>query len=179
VTGFVGIDAVWLTVPTLWAFRQFPFVIFLAGCMTRIYQNPRAWRVRLVQATVWGLAAALVFVALGAADAGALAGEMALVGVLAVLAVGLAIAAEVFFSRYILSILRDGDQLAVTTFMLLVHRTRRFPRSTVKLGAVETAEWGGGSTPSGNNAWRLLRVEGQKLPFVVDVTPPAALRGLG
>jgi hypothetical protein len=147
--------------------------------MTPLYENPRAWRARIVQVAMWAFTAAMIWIAIDPATAQVSSpGEMIFAQGMAGAAIVLALATEVFLSRYIIRITREGDALAVTTFLTLMHWTAHKPRRSVNLGRLRKDELRTAAAPSVSNQWRTLNVEGHILPYILDLTPPAVLRAL-
>ena len=142
--------------------------------MKLIFANPRAWRVRIAQAAIWLGAALCVWLAFFSPSNPA---DQPLDKLVAVAGASVTLSAAVLFELYlrlyVLRIEREGDALLVTTLATAHHRHVSLDLRATALGDVRHEEVGPGLAPGYDNLWRSLKAKGQRLPFIIDLTPPA------
>jgi len=139
----------------------------------RIYFNPRAWRVRIAQAAIYGFAVLAGWLFLSEDHAGMAMADRVAVWFGLIFGAACFLAFEVYLRRYVVRIEREAEGLAITTLATVHQRTMRIHDGS--LGAERNDRSYLVGTPSVNNNWIPLRVPGVWPPFIVDVTPPATL----
>lgn len=143
--------------------------------MRDIYFNPRAHRVRIAQAAIWGFGAVIVWLGLfdPSPNVGS-AAELVFVRVMGAAAIATMIAFEFYLRAYVLRIVRKGDALEITTLATLHHRIVRFDPTEAELDDTRH-EISVGPAPRVNAFWTPLRLPGANFTFIIDETPPARL----
>ena len=135
-----------------------------------LYENRRAWRVRIAQAAIWIAFVAIAAVMLGPPHPNdTLADRIVGYGGLAFIALCV-LGMEIYLRLYVLRIEDGGADLRVTSLATLHHRTRVLPRADASLGAERHDFSLAGVSPGVDNTWRTFKVRGQRLPYIVDTT---------
>lgn len=133
-----------------------------------IYENPRAWRVRVAQAAVFGFGVVIVWLAFFSGDPVSSTGEQIFVWVMGALVAAVMVGAPFYLRAYVVRISSDWR---VTTLDLLGQRTIVVDPSQISLGA-ERHDFAVYRSIV-NNFWAPLRVPGEPFPLILDTTPPA------
>jgi hypothetical protein len=142
--------------------------------MKIIFLNPRAWRVRVAQAAIWLSAALCVWLAfLAPASPADQALDEFVAAAGACLMLSAVVLFELYLRLYVLRIERDGDTLLVTTLATAHHRHVSLNLTAIEMGDARHEESGASLAPGYDNVWRSLKAKGQRLPFIIDLTPPA------
>jgi hypothetical protein len=132
-----------------------------------IYNNPRAWRVRVAQAAVWVFGALIVWLAFFANGPVGSQGEQIFVWVMGALAALLMAATEFYLRAYVVIMRLDGG-LRITTLSFFGERELTVDPASVSVGAERHDFFVGRQIVS--NFWMPLRVPGEALPLIVDTT---------
>lgn len=138
-----------------------------------IYSNPRAWRVRIAQAAVWGFGAIIVWLAYF--SGGPFGGEIERAFVWAIGALVLAVmaATPLYLRAYVTEIEAGAQGVRITTLDVLGQRRFVVDASALSLGGVRHDHVQLRQVV--NNIWLALRVKGRRAPLILDLTPPAEL----
>ena len=143
--------------------------------METLYLNPRAWRVRIAQAAIWLGAAACLWLAFSTVNPSDDSLDRLVVYLAAAFMLCAVVAFEIYLRLYVLRIEGERDTLVVTTLATVHHRSVRLPVAAVSLGRKRREQAPPIRAPGYDNSWRGLRLEGQRFPFIVDVTEPTRL----
>lgn len=139
--------------------------------MKPVYENLRAWRVRISQGVIWlgaGLCLWLaLFAPLAPTDA---SGDRIVASVGAILMVCAVVAFELYLRLYVLRIERRGSVLLVTTLATLHHRHVIVDPRSASLGETRREKAGPLLAPGYDNSWRGLKAKGHLLPFIIDTS---------
>lgn len=132
-----------------------------------IYANPRAWRVRIAQAAVWIVGAAILWLILFSGEAPQSQADLYAAWICAPLAAAAIVAMAVYPYCYVVR-LRVRGGLEITTLSLFGQRTFNVNPALVALGALRNDRLAARTFV--NNFWRPLRVPGEMFPLIVDTT---------
>ena len=135
-----------------------------------IYDNPRAWRVRIAQAAIWvfgSLIAWLAFLSDGPVES---AGEQVFVWVIGALMLLIMAGTEFYLRAYVLKMqLEDG--LEITTLSFFGRRSLTVDPGDISFGRERHDVWRFRSIV--DNTWLPLNVPREVLPLIVDTTAAA------
>jgi len=132
-----------------------------------IYDNPRAWRVRIAQMTIWLGGAIIVWLAFfsnGRVDSYA---EQVFVWVIGAAAIVVMAGAEFYLRAYVLK-MRLAHRLEITTLSFFGRRRFEVDPAAISLGRERHDVWLYRSIV--NNYWIPLNAPGEVLPLIVDTT---------
>jgi len=140
--------------------------------MKVIYRNGRAWRVRFLQVGLWGFTAVMAWLAWSTRieDPGNL--HMATL-ILTPFGAACAAGIELYMRCYVTTLGLWGNELSVETLATFGRTTRTYPTSRVVQGPLHRSDPLMTAAATGfilDNAWSTLRVQGRRLPFIVDAT---------
>lgn len=132
-----------------------------------VYSNPRAWRVRIAQATIWifgGIIVWLAFFSNGRVDS---FGEQIFVWVAGALMALIMAGTEYYLRAYVVEMRLDGG-LRITTLSFFGQRSITVDPAAVSLGR-ERHDFSV-TRSIVNNYWMPFNVPGEPLPLIVDTT---------
>lgn len=132
-----------------------------------IYANPRAWRVRIAQAAIWGFGGLIVWLAFFSNGHVGSQGEQIFVWVLGALTALIMAGTEYYLRAYVVDMRLDGG-LRITTLSFFGQRSFTVDPASVRLGAEKHDLFVGRQVVS--NFWMPLHVPGEPLPLIVDTT---------
>lgn len=132
-----------------------------------IYDNRRAWRVRIAQAAVWIFGALIVWLAFFSAGAVGSFGEQIFVWVIGVLSLMVMAGTEFYLRAYVIEMRLDAG-LQISTLSFFGHRSLVADLGQVSIGRERHDFSAYRSIVS--NYWIPLNVPGEPLPLIVDTT---------
>lgn len=134
-----------------------------------IYSNPRAWRVRVAQATIWIIGAMIVWMAFFSDGPVGSAGEQIFVWVIGALVALVMAGTDLYMRAYVLELRLEGG-LRITTLTFFGQRSFTVDPALVRVGQEKNDFLDLPFTPLVDNYWMPMRVPGQRMPLIVDTT---------
>lgn len=132
-----------------------------------IYANPRAWRVRIAQAAIWGFGAMIVWLAFFSNGPVGSMGEQIFVWVVGALMALVMAGTEYYLRAYVVDMRLEGG-LRITTLSFFGHRAITVDPALVRVGAEKHDFFVARQVV--NNFWAPMHVPGEPLPLIVDTT---------
>lgn len=133
-----------------------------------IYNNTRAWRVRIAQAAIWIGGGVIVWLAFFSDSRVESYGEQVFVWVMAALSIIVMAGTEFYLRAYVLQLRAEGAKLAIETLSFFGQRSLSVDLNAITFGR-ERHDF---SNARGivSNYWIPLNVPGEVLPLIVDTT---------
>lgn len=132
-----------------------------------IYDNPRAWRVRIAQVAVWLFGAAIVWLAFFSNGHVGSFAEQIFVWVMGAASILVLAGTEFYLRAYVLK-MRLETRLEITTLSFFGRRSIEADPAAISLGRERHDLWLYRSIV--DNYWIPLNVPGEVLPLIVDTT---------
>ena len=132
-----------------------------------IFSNPRAWRVRIAQAAVWGFGALIVWLAFFSDSRVESQGEQIFVWVVAGLTMLVMAGTEFYLRAYVIDMRVEGG-LRITTLSFFGQRSFVVDPVDIRVGGEKHDFFVGRSIV--NNFWIPMHVPGERFPLIVDTT---------
>ena len=132
-----------------------------------IYANPRAWRVRIAQAAIWGFGGVIIWLAFFSNGPVARQGEQIFVWVVGALMALVMAGTEFYLRAYVVDMRLEGG-LRITTLSFFGQRSFTVDPASVRLGA-EKHDLSVVRVVV-DNYWMPLHVPGEPVPLIIDTT---------
>ncbi len=132
-----------------------------------IYDNPRAWRVRIAQTAVWIFGTTIVWLAFFSGGSMSSFGEQVFVWIVGALTACIMAASGIYLRAYVVK-MRLDDGLRITTLTFFGNRDLVVAPSEISFGRERHDVWTVRSMV--DNYWIPLNVPGELLPLIVDTT---------
>ncbi len=135
-----------------------------------IYDNPRAWRVRIAQAAIWIFGALIVWLAFFSNGRVESEGEQIFVWVTGALAALIMASTEIYLRAYVVKMRLNGG-LHIRTLSFFGERKLVVDPAKVSLGRERHDVWNWRTIV--DNYWIPLNAPNELLPLIVDTTAAA------
>lgn len=132
-----------------------------------IYANPRAWRVRIAQAAIWGFGAMILWLAFFSNGSVASMGEQIFVWIVGALTAVVMACTEFYLRAYVVGMRLEGG-LRITTLSFFGQRSFTVDPTSVRVGAEKHDFLVARQVV--NNFWTPMHVPGEPLALIVDTT---------
>lgn len=141
--------------------------------MQNLYRNPRAWRARIAQATLWLGVPLMISIPLTTPST--TPGDGVAAYVVAAVFLAAALGVEVYLRRYVTAIDADANSVVFTTLSTVGTQQKLHARGEIRHAGRRHDSAHFGFAPSVDNHWVALHTPDGKFAYVLDVTPPATV----